>query len=200
MPVRYLSDAELARLSGWPEEMAGEDAVTFFTLTGDDLAWLAGFNAAGRAAVPQEAMTAAATSFVPGPLARLPGRCPRAGLRRRRLPALLGTRHPLRVQTGLRSGDVWVPGSRRYTDPATLLPPDQWAGKRDGFCTITGTDPDPRGQLARLEEQLRAAVAGLSRCLPTRPRRGLARLGKDGELIVSPLPADGVGATLLALQ
>ena len=44
MPVRYLSDAELARLSGWPEEIADEDAVTFFTLTGDDLAWLAGFN------------------------------------------------------------------------------------------------------------------------------------------------------------
>jgi hypothetical protein len=45
MPVRYLSDAELARLSGWPEEIADEDAVTFFfTLTGDDVAWLAGFN------------------------------------------------------------------------------------------------------------------------------------------------------------
>jgi hypothetical protein len=26
MPVRYLSDAELARLSGWPEEIADEDA------------------------------------------------------------------------------------------------------------------------------------------------------------------------------
>lgn len=70
------------------------------------------------------------------------------------------------MQTGLRSGDVWVPGSRRYTDPATLLlPPDQWVGKRDDFCTITGTDPDPRRQLARLEEQLRAAVAGLEQVL-----------------------------------
>lgn len=44
MPIRYLSDAELARLSGWPEETAYEDAVTFFTLIGDDLAWLAGFS------------------------------------------------------------------------------------------------------------------------------------------------------------
>jgi hypothetical protein len=44
MPVRYLSDAELARLSGWPEEIADEDAVTFFTFAGGDLAWLAGFN------------------------------------------------------------------------------------------------------------------------------------------------------------
>jgi hypothetical protein len=37
MPVRFLSDAELARLSGWPEEIADEDAVTFFTLTAEDL-------------------------------------------------------------------------------------------------------------------------------------------------------------------
>jgi hypothetical protein len=44
MPVRFLSDAELARLSSWPDEIAAEDLVTFFTLSPDDLAWLAGFN------------------------------------------------------------------------------------------------------------------------------------------------------------
>ena len=44
MPVRYLSDPELARLSGWPDEIAVEDAVTYFTLSADDLSWLAGFN------------------------------------------------------------------------------------------------------------------------------------------------------------
>jgi hypothetical protein len=31
MPVRYLSDPELARLSSWPDEIADEDAVTYFT-------------------------------------------------------------------------------------------------------------------------------------------------------------------------
>ncbi|MGI8723509.1 MAG: hypothetical protein ACR2JG_14960 [Geodermatophilaceae bacterium] len=31
MPVRYLSDPELARLSGGPDEIADEDAVTYFT-------------------------------------------------------------------------------------------------------------------------------------------------------------------------
>jgi hypothetical protein len=46
MPVRYLSDPELARLSGWPDEIADEDAVTFCTLSADELAWLAGFNRA----------------------------------------------------------------------------------------------------------------------------------------------------------
>jgi uncharacterized protein DUF4158 len=44
MPVRFLSDAELARLSGWPDEIAAEDLVTFFTLSHDDVAWLGGFN------------------------------------------------------------------------------------------------------------------------------------------------------------
>ena len=44
MPVRYLSDPELARLSSWPDEIADEDAVTCFSLSADDLLWLAGFN------------------------------------------------------------------------------------------------------------------------------------------------------------
>jgi hypothetical protein len=42
MPVRFLSDAELARLSSWPDEIAEHDQVTFFALTSDDAAWLSG--------------------------------------------------------------------------------------------------------------------------------------------------------------
>lgn len=40
MPVRFLSDAELVRLIGWPSEIADDDLVTFFTLTDDDLGCL----------------------------------------------------------------------------------------------------------------------------------------------------------------
>lgn len=40
MPTRFLSDAELARLSGYPTEIADDDLVTFFRLEGEDLAWL----------------------------------------------------------------------------------------------------------------------------------------------------------------
>ena len=46
MPVRYLSDPELARLSSWPDEIDVADAVTYFTPSGDDLSWIAGFNRA----------------------------------------------------------------------------------------------------------------------------------------------------------
>lgn len=42
MPVRFLSDAELARLSSWPAEIAEHDLITFFALTSDDAAWLSG--------------------------------------------------------------------------------------------------------------------------------------------------------------
>ena len=99
------------------------------------------------------------------------------------------------VQAGLRSGDLWVPGSRRYTDPSTLLlPPERWAGQRDDFCTITGTDPNPSRQLDRLDAELHAAVAALETVLADPGTEGLARLGDDGELIVSPLPAEQVPA------
>ncbi len=40
MPVRFLSDAELVRLSGWPDEIADGDLITYFTLTSDDFGWL----------------------------------------------------------------------------------------------------------------------------------------------------------------
>lgn len=40
MPVRFLSDAELARLSSWPDEIADDDLITYFTLIGDDVEWL----------------------------------------------------------------------------------------------------------------------------------------------------------------
>ena len=99
------------------------------------------------------------------------------------------------LQAGLRSGDLWVPGSRRYTDPSTLLlPPDRWAGQRDDFCTVTGTEPSASRQLDRLEAELHAAVAALERVLADPGAEGLARLGGDGELIVSPLPAEQLPA------
>lgn len=39
MPTRFPSDAELARLTGWPAEIADADLVTFFSPTSEDLRW-----------------------------------------------------------------------------------------------------------------------------------------------------------------
>ena len=84
------------------------------------------------------------------------------------------------VQARLRSGDLWVPGSRRYTDPTTLLiPPESWVAQRTDFCTVTGTDADPLPQLQRLETELHVAVTDLERMLAHPASEGLARMGED---------------------
>jgi hypothetical protein len=113
MPVRFLSDAELARLSGWPGEIAVEDLVTFFTLARDDIAWLGGFNRDDNrlgaavqlstlpwlgwvpddlAGCPQPALTRLAEALAIDPttaagLRRLPAHSPR----RQRAPVILRT-------------------------------------------------------------------------------------------------------------
>jgi len=143
-------------------------------------------NAAGRTTVPDDATTAEATMFVParwrGYLDATRGQGRGATYRHYwELSVLYG------VQAGLRSADVWVPGSRRYTDPATLLlPAERWAAERDDFCTVTGVDANPHRQLDRLEAQLHEAVAALEAVLAGPGTEGLARLDEDGDLIVSP--------------
>jgi hypothetical protein len=131
-------------------------------------------NAAGRTSVPDQATSAEATAFVPtrwrGYLQITRGQGRGAAYRHYwELSVLYG------VQAGLRSGDLWVPGSRRYTDPATLLlPTERWAGQRDDFCAVTGTDTNPHRQLERLDAELHAAMAGLEGVLADSSEEGLA--------------------------
>jgi len=49
----------------------------------------------------------------------------------------------LALRDALRSGDVWVLGSRRYSDPAAyLLTPSKWADHRVEFCRLVGKPAD----------------------------------------------------------
>ncbi|MGH3419052.1 MAG: Tn3 family transposase, partial [Streptosporangiaceae bacterium] len=156
-------------------------------------------NSSSRTTVPDEATSAEATSFVParwrGYLDTARGQGRGAAYRHYwELSVLYG------VQARLRSGDVWVPGSRRFTDPTTLLiPVEAWAAQRDDFCAVTGTDANPQRQLQILEAELHAAVTDLERVLADPGTEGLARLDEDGDLIVSPLPAEQVPAEADAL-
>jgi TnpA family transposase len=194
---KYLRTFTPAMIAATP--LTGNTASPDVAALLDAVGMLRELNTAGRTVVPDNATTAAATSFVPtrwrGYLDAARGQGRGTAYRHYwELAVLYG------VQAGLRSGDVWVPGSRGYTDPATLLlPPEQWARRRDDSCTLTGTDSDPTRHLASLEEQLRAAVAGLEQVLADPASEGLARLGEDGELIVSPLPAEQVPAEAEAL-
>jgi hypothetical protein len=45
----------------------------------------------------------------------------------------------LALRDGLRSGDIFVPGSRRYADPSTYLyTPGQWMPRQGEYCRLVG--------------------------------------------------------------
>jgi hypothetical protein len=74
----------------------------------------------------------------------------------------------LALRDGLRTGDVFVPGSRRYCDPAAyLLTPSKWADHRVEFCRLVGKPADPGVGMAQVEQELRTALGELDRPSPT---------------------------------
>jgi Domain of unknown function (DUF4158)/Tn3 transposase DDE domain len=105
----------------------------------------------------------------------------------------------LGLRDGLRSGDVFVPGSRRYSDPAAyLLTPDQWAGHRAEFCRLVGKPADPARALANASEELAGALDGLDHVLAAGD--GPVRLAEDGDLVIAPLSAENVPDEAVALK
>jgi hypothetical protein len=105
----------------------------------------------------------------------------------------------LALRDGLRSGDVFVPGSRRYSDPAAyLLTPHAWAGLRLEFCQLVGKSTDAGAELDKAEVELRTALTDLERVLAVGV--GPVRLGKGGELIIPPLSAEDIPAEAEVLK
>ena len=61
-----------------------------------------------------------------------------------------------RLRDGLRSGDVWVEGSRRYADPETyLLTGSAWADLRDDYCRAVERPRAGRDRIALLGQGAR---------------------------------------------
>jgi len=93
------------------------------------------------------------------------------------------------LRSGLRSGEIWVKGSRRYANPATfLLTPVDWELARPEVLAITGqpTTFGERldqfdGEYARLLDDLEPILAA---------DEGPIRKGDNGQLKLSPLPAE----------
>lgn len=114
----------------------------------------------------------------------------------------------LGLRDGLRSGDVHVPGSRRYADPASfLLIAEKWAPLRQEFCDLVGKPAAAAEALALADEELHAALADLDGLLAKATAKGSAkdtpgevRLGDDGELIIPPLTAEDIPAEAEALR
>jgi hypothetical protein len=105
------------------------------------------------------------------------------------------------LRDGLRSGDVHVPGSRRYADPASfLLTPQQWEPQRLEFCHLVGKPAAAADALALAGDELHAALADLETQLARGGGKGEVRLSADGELIIPPLTAEDVPAGAGALR
>jgi TnpA family transposase len=88
-----------------------------------------------------------------------------------------------RLRDGLRSGDVWLEGSRRWADPETyLLDQPTWAGLRTDYCATVERPASARLRLERLGDELDEELAGFAEMLAA--GSGPARL--DGDRLVVP--------------
>jgi hypothetical protein len=94
------------------------------------------------------------------------------------------------LRDGLRSGDVYVRGSRRYADPASfLLTPQQWEPQRLEFCHLVGKPARAADALALADDELHAALSDLEVQVARGGGPGEVRLTRDGELVIPPLTA-----------
>jgi Domain of unknown function (DUF4158) len=83
-----------------------------------------------------------------------------------------------RLRDGLRSGDVWVEGSRRYADPETyLLTGSVWADLRDDYCRAVERPRAGRDRIAQLGRELDEEAASFASMLGR--GEGPARLEGD---------------------
>ncbi len=95
------------------------------------------------------------------------------------------------LRDGLRCGDVYVPGSRRYANPtAYLIPPQAWPGQREEFCRQVGVLAEAETALSAAETELHDAVGELEEVLAT--GQGPVRLDEDGDLVIGPLTAEDI--------
>lgn len=104
------------------------------------------------------------------------------------------------LRDGLRCGDIYVPGSRRYADPGSfLLTGEAWAPAKLEFCHLVGKPAEAADALAVADDELHTALADLETQL-AKGNPGEVRLTDDGELIIPPLTAEDVPAEADALR
>ncbi|MEQ4726229.1 Tn3 family transposase [Nonomuraea sp. B19D2] len=96
------------------------------------------------------------------------------------------------LRDGLRSGDVFVPGSRRYADPSTAT--QQWEPKRAEYAQLVRKPLSGRDAVEVGRSELHAALTDLEETLRTAPpeQAGAVRLDAEGNLIVAPLSAEDI--------
>ncbi|MEV3986272.1 Tn3 family transposase [Nonomuraea sp. NPDC049758] len=109
----------------------------------------------------------------------------------------------LGLRDGLRSGDVFVPGSRRYADPGTyLFTPEQWEGKRAEFCQLVRKPAAASEAIDRVKEELLQALKDLEGTLANAAPNdvGAVRLDEEGRLVIPPPSAEDIPTEAKALR
>jgi TnpA family transposase len=109
----------------------------------------------------------------------------------------------LGLRDGLRSGDVYVPGSRRYADPATYLyTPDQWQPKQGDYCQLVGKPASAANALEQGKEELHAALEEMDKALAGAlpDDTGKVRLDGDDHLVIPKLTAEDIPAEAKELK
>ncbi len=109
----------------------------------------------------------------------------------------------LALRDGLRSGDVFVPGSRRYAGPGTyLFTPEQWEGRRAEFCHLVRKPAGAAKAIEQVRDELNQALEDLEDTLAGGAPGdvGAVRLDEAGQLVIPPLPAEDVPAEARALR
>ena len=103
-----------------------------------------------------------------------------------------------RLRDSLRSGDVWVQGSRRYADPETyLLDRPTWEGLRADYCAAVERPPSGPDRLAQLGRELDTEVASFAAMLEA--GEGPVRLNGD-RLVVGRDTGDDLPVTVERLK
>ncbi len=101
------------------------------------------------------------------------------------------------LRLSLRSGAVWLEGSRRYAPPnAYLIPPALWPSLRSEFTQLLQCPTQPQPRLKQLAADFQAELLRLSNSLDDNE---LLRLEQD-RLVISPLPAQEIPDSAVQLQ
>lgn len=100
------------------------------------------------------------------------------------------------LREALRSGDIWVEGSRRYADPQSfLIPKDRWPPLRSEFATLSGTPSDGAAHLEECRGEFRAGVEQVE----LGALRGQQVMWQADELIFKRDPSEGIPESAAAL-
>lgn len=100
------------------------------------------------------------------------------------------------LRDALRSGQIWVEHSRRYTNLETyLIPKVRWFELRDAFCELVNTPKDGKRRLQLREKQLERAFEQFNQQAETDPNLRVEK----GRLVLTPLEGES-GNSPLAIE